>query len=214
MIAGCWPPMDHFDHSFPFEHLIPIFVTVCGPGQAGDRWRAANYQFRLHGSDIYSFYSLTKSPFVTRTWEDSPVLTTSPLSGSQQFPHYGPLTGPALDLWISGVTNEVKLSCDVWWCRGRGVISDHSWRARWAPPPPAFLTAAVCLNCRAFIRLLSLLLLFVMTFNNGKFLPLINLLILVYWNAIFTNGKVLLLHNHFNPSLSQKTFMMGNFQIS
>ena len=116
MIAGCWPPMDHFDHSFPFEHLIPIFVTVCGPGQAGDRWRAANYQFRLHGSDIYSFYSLTKSPFVTRTWEDSPVLTTSPLSGSQQFPHYGPLTGPALDLWISGVTNEVKLSCDVWWC--------------------------------------------------------------------------------------------------
>ena len=30
-----WPSMDHFDHSFPFEHLIPIFITVWVLATAG-----------------------------------------------------------------------------------------------------------------------------------------------------------------------------------
>ena len=164
-------------------------------------------------SDIYSFYSLTKSPFVTRLERILPFWRYPHCPAANSFPimaHW--LTQP----WISGVTNEVKLSCDAWWCLWCRGGSDQ-WSLVTGPlgAAPTCIPHSGCLpQMPAFIRLLSLLLLFVMTFNNGKFLPLINLLILVYWNAIFTNGKVLLLHNHFNPSLSQKTFMMGNFQIS
>ena len=57
-------------------------------------------------------------------------------------------------------------------------------------------------NIFAFCDLLSIM---------KTFLPPINLLILVYWNAIFTNGKVLLLLNYFNPSLSQKKLYDGQF---
>ena len=128
-----------------------------------------------------------------------------------------PIMGAGARVWITGSDKWSEIEM---WCREGGggewslITCDGP---RCAPPPPAFLTAQarsawLLWNCEVFWKMLCILRW--PSMMEHFFCPLINLLILVYWNAVFTNGKVLLLHNHFNPSLSQKTFMMGNFQIS
>ena len=86
--------------------------------------------------------------------EDSPVLTPVPIVRQ-------PTVSPLWPRWLEDlrVTNEVKLSCDARDWRGGG-ITDHSWRARCVPPPPAFLTASPDLSASTAWLLLKYLYLY------------------------------------------------------
>ena len=188
VITGCGPSMDHFDHSFPFEHLIPIFITVCGPG---DRHTVPIINLGSRHLKIFESWVHKKS-ICHETRRGFPVSTMrSHCWAANSF--------PIMDLWEWQMEwNWVVMLSDGRPCTLGRVSSPASS----CIPHYPHISAT---DSMIFWRCLKLLVwFFYLTFNNvGYFFPslLVYLLILLYWDAIFTNGKILLLHNHFNPSL-------------